>query len=384
MPNKFKKEEKVGYGPDVMKLLEGLQAEPKIAQPEPDEGVTTHPGYPGLVRLGPATFRHTFIHDGDKFVLQYQARSWAVAQSYYVDAERHPNRMARRYGIGVTMTRAVREYLALIKATCSHQRFMDMRGTLTRFLAFTGKGRRPRALSLDDAQAFLTHEAARGVSANTMRQYTKRIRAFGKWLRDNNWIDGDFTHGTKLPKAEPTKIDSCRYVSWVDLEPVLKNVADRGHLALADAIFSMWALGLRWGEVWSITSSRVSESSEHQKHPTLLVKSLKGAPDRRVPIMTLAVVDAVLRLADWRKGYNRGTAQAALDTAFRQTEIPRFTFHALRHSAITRWLNVDRCILTDVQRWAGHASPDETARYICEDVRSLRLPDSATAGARNA
>lgn len=56
-----------------------------------------------------------------------------------------------------------------------------------------------------------------------------------------------------------------------------------------------------------------------------------------------------------------------------------WTMHSLRHSAATRWYQVDRDVFT-VQELLGHASPATTRRYVAVPNDALRATvDAASA-----
>lgn len=94
-----------------------------------------------------------------------------------------------------------------------------------------------------------------------------------------------------------------------------------------------------------------------------------------MPIPDEGVLNSLLWLGIWNTDRRHEPEfRWAVREACRLAEVPRCSPHAFRHSRISIWINLDKCDIRDVMRWAGHSSQRQTEKYIWEMERAVRRP----------
>ena len=243
------------------------------------------------------------------------------------------------------------------------------RQTTRALIAYTGKGRRPVALT--PAVVRGTMESLSALAPNTQIQHWESLRALSRYAVARGWLQDDPTPGTRPDVQRPSAIrpwlDVTEWGAFLDAcTPALRI---RAELALET--------GLRLGEVaharWDWVVHGVGRPSIHVQGPDAVdgwqpktKKSTRAVPlsDRAQELMTAAKerwptgpyvvsdLDHPVTAKEWCQLVRAACAAAGVTST---------DYHGLRRSAGARWL-LQGVPLLVVARLLGHSSVAVTER----------------------
>ncbi len=260
----------------------------------------------------------------------------------------------------------------------------DVRG----FLEFLeGHFARPVSLKLlgridrTDMRAWMSRERARGISARSLARSLSSVKAFFRWLGENEGVDAPAVLSTRAPRfavslPRPVAPDDAR--SLVD---TLEGQAHKAWVGARDAalIILLYGCGLRISEALSL------QRRDAPLKDTLRVIG-KGGRQRLVPVLPRVreAVDSYLEICPFatraedplflgvRGGpLNPRIARKAIENARMQLGLPAGTTpHAMRHAFATHLLAAGGDLRT-IQELLGHASLSTTQIYTAVDQAQL-------------
>lgn len=217
------------------------------------------------------------------------------------------------------------------------------------YLEWCDESGHPRELTRALAQRYTAELVAAGKEANTVRLRQASLRAFARWLVEEEELPDDPLTGLKAPKI-PTKVvdaltdDQLRALLKACKGSSFRDRRDEAILRL------MVECGLRASETIGLAVADV----EPIKNGLVVIRRGKGAKGRTAPYgpQTGAALDRYLRarrthrLADspalWLGVGGKSFAYFGLNDTMRDRAktagIEGFHLHLLRHTAATRWL----------------------------------------------
>ena len=260
----------------------------------------------------------------------------------------------------------------------------DVRG----FLEFLeGHFARPVSLKLlgridrTDMRAWMSRERARGISARSLARSLSSVKAFFRWLGENEGVDAPAVLSTRAPRfavglPRPVAPDDAK--SLVD---TLEGQANEAWVGARDAalVILLYGCGLR-----------ISEALALRRRDAPLKDTLriigKGGRQRLVPVLPRVreAVDSYLEICPFaaraedplflgvRGGpLNPRIARKAIERARMQLGLPAGTTpHAMRHAFATHLLAAGGDLRT-IQELLGHASLSTTQIYTAVDQAQL-------------
>lgn len=225
-----------------------------------------------------------------------------------------------------------------------------------------------------------------------MRRYLAPVKALFATAVEDRLIRANPTAGVRLVNASTAAEPDDEQVKALSPEELARLVAEAPDGPKRLMVVVLAETGLRISELLGLTWSAVDFEGQRlrvrqrvREGEVARPKSARGT--REVPISRETARDlAALRLASERSaasdfvfGTARGTPMAARNAyrwfkpAAERAGVPWAGFHALRHTAASRWLHSGIGV-AQVSRLLGHAGPSFTLRtYI--SVMPTDLPD---------
>ena len=248
------------------------------------------------------------------------------------------------------------------------------RNVLGYFLEFSGNVD-VTELTLHRCREYYLQLAQDEINSVSVQSYIRGLRAFLRWLYDNEYITENICAKFKLPKATRKVID---VLTEEEIALLFDSILGRHELAVRNRLIVALMLdcGLRRHEVVTLTVSAV-----HLRDRYIIVQQGKGDKQRVVPFgkFTAKLVERYLKLTAQRlprealiiKLSGDGPAEGITDTTLiqlfrklkKRTGIYRLKPHLLRHTFATRYLENGGNIYS-LQQILGHTSLDMVKRYL--------------------
>lgn len=248
------------------------------------------------------------------------------------------------------------------------------RNILSYFLEFSGNVD-VTELTLQRCREYYLYLADDDINSVSVQSYVRGLRAFLRWLYDNEYITDNICIKFKLPKATRKVID---ILTEEEIRLLFDAIPGDHFLAIRNRLIVALMLdcGLRLHEVVSLTVSSV-----HLKDKYIIVQQGKGDKQRVVPFgnFTAKLIDRYLKLTSnvlprealIIKVSAYEIYEPITDTTIKQlfrklkkrTGIQRLKPHLLRHTFATRYLENGGNIYT-LQAILGHTSLEMVKRYL--------------------
>lgn len=232
-----------------------------------------------------------------------------------------------------------------------------------------------------DMRAWMSRERARGISARSLARSLSSVKAFFRWLGENEGVDAPAVLSTNAPRfavglPRPVAPDDAR--SLVD---TLEGQANKAWVGARDAalVILLYGCGLRISEALAL------RRQDAPLKDTLRITG-KGGRQRLVPVLPRVreAVDSYLEICPFaaraedplflgvRGGpLNPRIARKAIERARMQLGLPAGTTpHAMRHAFATHLLAAGGDLRT-IQELLGHASLSTTQIYTAVDQAQL-------------
>ena len=210
-------------------------------------------------------------------------------------------------------------------------------------------------------------------SLNTKKRQRVTLKALTRWLA----LTGQTP--TNLGENLPTPLTGApprppRPIPWPDLPAIVEEVSP----AYQDLVLFAAHTGLRMGELAALTVADLKPSGQYphvvvakSQTKTFPLRMPKSGRSRVVPLDRIARKIASDRLAlptsslafTGPRGGRLASPNFRRDSNW-AAAAPGHTFHDLRHTAAVHWLEIPEISELDIQRWLGHASLDQTQRYL--------------------
>ena len=263
-------------------------------------------------------------------------------------------------------------------------------GHVRNWLRWCEQTGQPAELTRELVQAHIAGMLTSGSEPNTARLRLASLRAFARWLADEDEIDADPLLGMRPPKltskvTEALTDDQLRLLLKACAGKSLRDRRDEAIVRL------MLETGLRAGEVIGLQTSDLD-----LPRGLVTVRRGKGGKGRIAPFssQTAAALDRYLRArrshrhadspALWvgvgGKGFGYHGLNDTLRERARAAGISGFHLHLLRHTAATRWLRAGGSEqgLMAVAGWSTRSMIDRytgasAAERAAAEARSLGL-----------
>ena len=258
------------------------------------------------------------------------------------------------------------------------------------YLRWCKDGGHPQELTRAQVQRYMAELTAGGKEANTVRLRQASLRAFARWLVEEEEIAEDPLVGLKPPKL-PTKVvagltdDQLRDLLKACKGPTFRDKRDEALVRLLSET------GLRASECVALQMTDVD-----LKRGLVTVRRGKGAKGRVAPFspQAAAALDRYLRArrshrlaatpALWLGSHGKGFAYFGLNDTLRDRAriagIPDFHLHLFRHTAATRWLRAggSEGALMTMAGWSNRTLIDRytsatASERAAEEARRLNL-----------
>jgi site-specific recombinase XerD len=258
------------------------------------------------------------------------------------------------------------------------------------YLRWCKDGGHPQELTRAQVQRYMAELTAGGKEANTVRLRQASLRAFARWLVEEEEIAEDPLVGLKPPKL-PTKVvagltdDQLRDLLKACKGPTFRDKRDEALVRLLSET------GLRASECCALAVTDLD-----LKRGLVTVRRGKGAKGRVAPFspQAAAALDRYLRArrshrlaatpALWLGSHGKGFAYFGLNDTLRDRAriagIPDFHLHLFRHTAATRWLRAggSEGALMTMAGWSNRTLIDRytsatASERAAEEARRLNL-----------
>lgn len=247
--------------------------------------------------------------------------------------------------------------------------------TLRQFSEFAGNVD-VSELQLQLCRDYYIKLAESDINSISVQSYIRGLRAFLRWLYDNEFIRVNICEKFKLPKATKKVID---VLTDSEIRRLFAALEGDGWLAVRNSLIIALMLdsGLRRHEVISLTVASV-----HLADRYIIVQEAKGDKQRVVPFgnRTATLLEEYFKLVSFPgkqsalilKEYSPGVpgeaaTHATLGQLFRRLKessgIRRLYPHLLRHTFATRYLENGGNIYS-LQSILGHTSLEMVKRYL--------------------
>jgi site-specific recombinase XerD len=261
------------------------------------------------------------------------------------------------------------------------------------YLGWCEENGHPLEITRAQVQTYTAELIAGGKEGNTVRLRQASLRAFARWLVEEDELPNDPLIGLKAPKL-PTKV--VRGLSDDQLRDLFNACKGTGFTDRRDhAIARLMAeTGIRAGELVALKVADVD-----LKRGLVTIQRGKGAKGRVAPFgpQTAAALDRYMRARRTHRlaatpplwlglGGNRGFGYFGLNDAMRmraeRAGIDGFHLHLMRHTAASRWLAKGGTEggLMAVAGWSSRSMLDRyttaaASQRAADEARRLNLGD---------
>jgi site-specific recombinase XerD len=260
------------------------------------------------------------------------------------------------------------------------------------YLRWCREGGHPLHLTRAQVQRYMAELTASGKEANTVRLRQASLRAFARWLVEEDELAEDPLLGLKPPKLPTKVVEALTDDQLRELIKACKGATFR-HKRDEALVRLLSETGLRASECLAMTMADVD-----LKRGMVTVRRGKGGKGRVAPFspQAAAALDRYLRArrshklaatpSFWLGAHNKGFAYHGLNDTLRDRAktagISNFHLHLLRHTAATRWLAAGGSEggLMAVAGWSNRSMMDRyvgasAAERAAVEARSLGLGD---------
>lgn len=246
---------------------------------------------------------------------------------------------------------------------------------LDKFQRFCGDDFEVKNITLRFCKDYYLYLSHQEISSISVQSYIRGLRAFLKYLYEEDLIDEDICTKFKLPKASRKIID---VLSDEEIDKLLATLSGNEWLTVRNRLILALMLdsGLRLNEVVTLQASHVYLNDKY------LIVTGKGNKQRTVPFgeFTAATLrtyllltkdvgsrtSLIIKVSATLCGFEPIT-QAAIKNMFKRLKvrsgIPRLYPHLLRHTFATRYLENGGNIYT-LQAILGHSSLEMVKKYL--------------------
>ena len=249
------------------------------------------------------------------------------------------------------------------------------RSCLDSFLKFTGDDFEVKNLTPRLLKSYVVHLSHSGISSISVQSYVRGLRAFLRWLFDEEIIEDDLCAKFRLPKASRKVID---VLSDQDIDRLLSTLSGSDWLQVRNRLIVLLMVdcGLRLNEVVELRRKDVNLDSRS------LIVTGKGDKQRFVPFghstaatlrHYLQVISSagsqeflIIKDSETRCGFEQIT-HSTIKNMFRRLRvrsgIDRLYPHLLRHTFATRYLE-NGGNMYSLQAILGHSSLEMVKKYV--------------------
>lgn len=247
--------------------------------------------------------------------------------------------------------------------------------SLKMFSSFFGSSITVDKITVTSCREYFLNLTKQSLSSVSVQSYVRALRAFLKWMYDNDYIEIDICQKFKLPKATRKVID---VLTDYEIRAVYIALAGDDLVSVRNKLIISLMLdsGLRLHEVVTLTVSSV-----HLTDRYLIVQQGKGNKQRVVPFgnVTANLIERYLKLTSFApcrspliiKVSDFDSAEAVSDNTIKQmfrklkqrSGVVRLHPHLLRHTFATRYLENGGNIYA-LQAILGHTSLEMVKRYL--------------------
>jgi site-specific recombinase XerD len=181
------------------------------------------------------------------------------------------------------MERALQRYLRHHHAIGSTSKTLtyhrDSIGLLIRFLRERGHSCELDDLTLDDVHAWVTYQRQKGLAQKTIRTRLVSVRAWTRWLVEEEWLDKNPLRQLKLPKVDDTPKER---LSSEEVDKLLKAAKKgRGANAARDTaiLLLLYSTGVRATELLNLQLADIDWDKG-----LILIRRGKGGKFQTVPL----------------------------------------------------------------------------------------------------
>jgi site-specific recombinase XerD len=252
--------------------------------------------------------------------------------------------------------------------------YSDMIYGFIRFLADTGRGSVLANFDITIVREFIIHEQERGLSAFSVQDKVRALRAFASWLYRENYTTDQVLYNLKMPKAPKYLIEP---LTNAEIDQLIKSQNPLTGLGCRNIAILVLLLdtGLRISELSGLRSDNADIEDGYLKVMG------KGSKERLIPIGGLAQKmlwrytihfrpNPLLQTGDYLfltpdgNPLRPNAIKLLLRRWGKKAGVPRLHAHLCRHSYATNYLNYNCGDVFRLQQILGHSTLEMVRRYV--------------------
>jgi site-specific recombinase XerD len=252
--------------------------------------------------------------------------------------------------------------------------YTEMLSGFTRFLTDTGREPVLANLDISTVREFIIHEQERGLSAFSVQDKVRALRAFASWLYRENYTTDHVLYNLKMPKAPKYLIEP---LTNAEIDQLIKSQNPLTALGCRNVAILVFLLdtGLRISELSDLKSDNANIDDGYLKVMG------KGAKERLIPIGGLAQKmlwrytihfrpDPLLQTGDYLfltldgNPLRPNAIKLLLRRWGKKAGVPRLHAHLCRHTYATNYLNYNCGDVFRLQQILGHTTLEMVRHYV--------------------
>jgi site-specific recombinase XerD len=252
--------------------------------------------------------------------------------------------------------------------------YTEMLSGFTRFLADTGKTPVLADFDISTVREFIIHEQERGLSAFSVQDKVRALKAFASWLYRENYTTDHVLYNLKMPKAPKYLIEP---LTNDEIDQLIKSQNPLTALGCRNIAILVLLLdtGLRISELSDLRSNNVNIEDGYLKVMG------KGSKERLIPIGGLAQKmlwrytihfrpSPLLETGDYLfltldgNSLSPNAIKLLLRRWGKKAGVPRLHAHLCRHTYATNYLNYNCGDVFRLQQILGHTTLEMVRRYV--------------------